>query len=1365
MPEKEKIKRLVERLVAIDPEYRKRLVDRARGEIRATIVTPEKDYSYFLNSLPDNQRFTPEKDYSTKRYWELNGRPKDFEEAKKLGMYSYDNSDNSWHANSLAWGDDGVGYFMKPRHHDTLKYELDWYNDGTITEEGGIQRGPTEAELSEWRDFRDHYTLDDSGDFYRYVPIGYADGGWLERALALGDRDMMNFAEYVQKYAPNVDFSGLKTTNNRPYNPEYITYIDRALRRGGMNDLKRASVLANIIEESGGDPFAVGPGDFYGLLQWSGDRYKKTGEKDIYKEIDNQVKYILDTQDNATDRMSWTHGGTGSGYNSLKESMAAFGGNNLKDVMRGYTFGYVRPAGGVDSYNNRYKVADQIYNLSGFRPKEYSSGGGIHIKPENRGKFTALKKRTGHSATWFKEHGTPAQKKMAVFALNAKKWKHADGGLLHRYDGETEPTQWMVRGKDYSQWTPGEITELQNYAIQNPEWFWSDEGNDLRGRMYGAGLDSIVKTIYDETPGAIRNGINQKYLPGTIQESAFAEASSPKLSTIPKLLRDPMVMEGGAKGAAAATAAVLGGGFGKEILANPEVVGAALKYMQPSAWMEAGLAPSLGASAGYSGALTTAGTVADALWDAAGMAQGVQDWRNARNVPEYIMAGMNFVPGLYPIVNAAGKAAGAMRAARGAYRLGDEVSDLSRMSSGLAGVDDTWRSVPPREEFDWDAFERISGIPADSSPVPPPQFSSEERANILHNFMEDFNRETGEILFGDSDLRNLSFRLAEQESIERAVGENGVTTNRHMPLGQRIPEERGPSRVVVNGDNLNTFDIHGGRDVDYDISDLTIEQLNNLANRIGSDSVGNSRLMRQVRAAGREALNNELDEIERWADGASMRDVLNRRNSFFDDAHDEFSQYEHRRRFDDIVARKIRDEVGLRSDENVGFDIDLDDLDLFVLDGLSAINPDIIMDRGLSGDMKYIFGRRVQSVRNGLHDPYWAARRAMEADNISDFKRAMNQMGLYEADEIGDLVGSEAPEHFIRAYEDDMKRRASSMSKDKAIDDYFDLLSTIFKDAHRSGLTGDKAYNLNIREKNKFQDVALNAIGERMNELFADSGINFKNVSSKDDLGRIQKYLRDNKIVGVERELPLDVTHMSYFSHGNKDLTREAASRPGMLTSEMPSGSVMGENDTSVDSEPMKWLNAARRYGTNPGELTIELGKNYDGSVAYRQRNSFGKNRITLNTDGSVIFGDPDLIKKYNPDLLNMSFSPEEINELKSLEGMEYGDIYNLPPEKLNAFHKYMRLIKGADNASMSKYNRYVDLVIQKSGEAFPYAREVNRDRQSFYPFEEYAATYESPYSYIYKHKYGGLIERMRGTYKNNDEALDVIKKIRAGRK
>ena len=64
--------------------------------------------------------------------------------------------------------------------------------------------------------------------------------------------------------------------------------------------------------------------------------------------------------------------------------------------------------------------------------EEYASGGKIHIKKENRGKLTALMKRTGHSASWFKKNGTKAQQKMATFAINAAKWKHGDGGLLDR---------------------------------------------------------------------------------------------------------------------------------------------------------------------------------------------------------------------------------------------------------------------------------------------------------------------------------------------------------------------------------------------------------------------------------------------------------------------------------------------------------------------------------------------------------------------------------------------------------------------------------------------------------------------------------------------------------------------------------------------------------------------------------------------------------------------------------------------------------------------------------------------------------------------------------------------------------------------
>ena len=86
----------------------------------------------------------------------------------------------------------------------------------------------------------------------------------------------------------------------------------------------------------------------------------------------------------------------------------------------------------TEEQKNRLEGYNFIYPISYPLYESYSNGGPIHIKPENRGKFTALKKRTGHSATWFKEHGTPAQKKMATFELNSRKWshKHSDGGYL-----------------------------------------------------------------------------------------------------------------------------------------------------------------------------------------------------------------------------------------------------------------------------------------------------------------------------------------------------------------------------------------------------------------------------------------------------------------------------------------------------------------------------------------------------------------------------------------------------------------------------------------------------------------------------------------------------------------------------------------------------------------------------------------------------------------------------------------------------------------------------------------------------------------------------------------------------------------------
>lgn len=72
----------------------------------------------------------------------------------------------------------------------------------------------------------------------------------------------------------------------------------------------------------------------------------------------------------------------------------------------------------------------------------FKNGSGIHIKKENRGKFTKSAKAAGEGV---QEHAhkvmndpnaTPLQRKRANFAIQAKKWnhKHEDGGTLSYLD-------------------------------------------------------------------------------------------------------------------------------------------------------------------------------------------------------------------------------------------------------------------------------------------------------------------------------------------------------------------------------------------------------------------------------------------------------------------------------------------------------------------------------------------------------------------------------------------------------------------------------------------------------------------------------------------------------------------------------------------------------------------------------------------------------------------------------------------------------------------------------------------------------------------------------------------------------------------
>lgn len=159
-----------------------------------------------------------------------------------------------------------------------------------------------------------------------------------------------------------INFDNIKTTRNREYKSDDIQKVYDDLWY--MTPEQRAAVIGSVIEESGGNPLAVDEtGKYRGLLQWSADRYvPMSGDKGI--ERYNQLRKLRETIDNTTDGKSWTHGGKGSGYRTNKEAYNDFNNPDspVEKTLRGFSFGYVRPTGKGDSYNNRLNVARQLYD-------------------------------------------------------------------------------------------------------------------------------------------------------------------------------------------------------------------------------------------------------------------------------------------------------------------------------------------------------------------------------------------------------------------------------------------------------------------------------------------------------------------------------------------------------------------------------------------------------------------------------------------------------------------------------------------------------------------------------------------------------------------------------------------------------------------------------------------------------------------------------------------------------------------------------------------------------------------------------------------------------------------------------------------
>lgn len=148
----------------------------------------------------------------------------------------------------------------------------------------------------------------------------------------------------------------------------------------------------------------------------------------------------------------------------------------------------------------------------------------IRIKPENRGKFTATKKRTGKTTEELTHSKNPLTRKRAIFAKNAKKWKHQDGSFVDNFIDSFKLKDLRYTAKD----------PLMKIAQQK---IISNIDNTLSDYSFGGGQTS------GSGAGGNWNGIpfvkentedNILYIPTPVQRSfteAFAEARKQGLKT------------------------------------------------------------------------------------------------------------------------------------------------------------------------------------------------------------------------------------------------------------------------------------------------------------------------------------------------------------------------------------------------------------------------------------------------------------------------------------------------------------------------------------------------------------------------------------------------------------------------------------------------------------------------------------------------------------------------------------------------------------------------------------------------------------------------------------------------------------------
>lgn len=169
---------------------------------------------------------------------------------------------------------------------------------------------------------------------------------------------------------------------------------------------------------------------------------------------------------------------------------------------------------------------------------EYKDGG-IYIKPENRGKFTAYAKAHGKGVQEMashimanKEDYSPTLVKRANFAKNAAKWKHEHGGLIHYPNGG--PVLGQINPRTGKAFSRDEVSTYYDFADMLPTPFGMEYGGlDSQGNQRFGNYNQLSLPSPVNPQETISPRLPQRPQPGALAAPSPVNAQLPYTSVAP----------------------------------------------------------------------------------------------------------------------------------------------------------------------------------------------------------------------------------------------------------------------------------------------------------------------------------------------------------------------------------------------------------------------------------------------------------------------------------------------------------------------------------------------------------------------------------------------------------------------------------------------------------------------------------------------------------------------------------------------------------------------------------------------------------------------------------------------------------------